>query len=167
MIAGLSDLLRHVLQDSRRQQVALREELELLDKYLAIQKVRFSDRLQVDANIPPELLQAQVPSLLLQPIVENALKHGIAKRAQGGQVRLEAARLNGHLRLSVYNDGPQLPADWQNNSLGVGLSNLVTRLRSLYGEQFEFSLASRDGRGVEASVSVPYTTEAGNGNGER
>jgi two-component sensor histidine kinase len=166
MIAGLSDLLRHVLQDSRRQQVTLREELELLDKYLAIQKVRFSDRLQVDANIPPELLQAQVPSLLLQPIVENALKHGIAKRAQGGQVRLEAARLNGHLRLSVYNDGPQLSAGWQNNPSGVGLSNLVTRLRSLYGEKFEFSLASRDARGVEASVSVPYTTQASNGNGE-
>lgn len=155
MIAGLCDLLRHVLQDSRKQQVPLREELGLLDKYLAIQKVRFADRLQVEANIPAELLQAQVPSLILQPIVENALKHGIAKRAQGGLVRIGASRLNGHLTLSVYNDGPQLAGGWDNGS-GVGLSNLVTRLRGLYGEKFEFSLASRDSRGVEASVTVPY-----------
>src|SRR5262249_52175152 len=77
MIAGLGDLLRHLLQDSRKQQVPLREELELLDKYLAIQKMRFADRLQVETNIPAELLPAQVPSLILQPIVENALKHGI------------------------------------------------------------------------------------------
>jgi LytS/YehU family sensor histidine kinase len=82
-------------------------------------------------------------------------------------VRLEAARLNGHLRLSVYNDGPQLSADWQNHASGVGLSNLVTRLRSLYGDKFEFRLASRDKRGVEASVSVPYTIGSGAESGER
>jgi two-component system, LytTR family, sensor kinase len=156
MIAGLSDLLRHVLQDSRKQQVPLREELELLDQYLAIQKVRFSDRLHIDAHIPAELLQAQVPSLILQPIVENALKHGIAKRAQGGIVRIAASRCNGHLWLSVYNDGPQLSADWKIDAAGVGLSNLVTRLRGLYGDQFEFSLASPDSSGVQALVSVPY-----------
>jgi signal transduction histidine kinase len=164
MIAGLSDLLRHVLQDFRKQQVPLREELELLDKYLAIQKVRFCDRLHIDADIPDELLQAQVPSLILQPIVENALKHGIAKRAQGGVVRIAASRLNGHLLLSVYNDGPQLSADWKIDAAGVGLSNLVTRLRGLYGEKFEFSLTSPDSHGVQASVSVPYVALPGKDN---
>ena len=161
IIAGLSDLLRHVLQDSSKQQVPLREELELLDKYLAIQKVRFSDRLHIDAHIPAELLQAQVPSLILQPIVENALKHGIAKRAQGGLVSIAASRLNGHLLLSVYNDGPELSADWKHSVSGVGLSNLVTRLRGLYGSQFEFSLASPDSGGVQASVSLPYVAASG------
>lgn len=156
MIAGLGDLLRRVLQDSDRQQVPLGEELDLLDKYLAIQKVRFSDRLRVDANIPADLLQTQVPSLILQPMVENALKHGIAKRAQGGAIRIAAARSNGHLRLTVFNDGPPLSTDWQTKGSGVGLSNLVTRLRGLYGDRFEFSLTNSERSGVLASVSVPY-----------
>jgi signal transduction histidine kinase len=156
MIAGLGDLLRRVLQDSGRQQVPLHEELDLLDKYLAIQKVRFSDRLRVDANIPADLLQAQVPSLILQPMVENALKHGIAKRAQGGAIRIAAARSNGHLSLTVFNDGPQLSAGWQTIGSGVGLTNLVTRLRGLYGDRFEFSLANSKPSGVLATVSIPY-----------
>ena len=161
MIAGLGDLLRRVLQESGKQQVPLQEELELLDKYLAIQKVRFSDRLRVDANIPTELAQARVPSLILQPMVENALKHGIAKCAQGGAICVSAARLNGHLMLTVFNDGPQLTPGWQNNGAGVGLSNLVTRLRGLYGTDFEFSLSNADSGGVRASVCVPYSAANG------
>ena len=161
MIAGLSDLLRRVLQDSGKQQVPLREELELLDKYLAIQKVRFSDRLQVDSNIPDDLLQAQVPSLILQPIVENALKHGISRRAHGGIVRITVARSNGHLDLSVFNNGPPLPANWENQGSGVGLSNLVTRLRGLYGDRFTFSLRTPKSGGVLASISLPFHLPAG------
>lgn len=167
MIAGLSDLLRHVLQDCSKQEVTLREELELLDKYLAIQKVRFSDRLHIDANIPAEFLETQVPSLVLQPIVENALKHGIAKQIQGGTVRIGASRLNGHLLLSVYNDGPPLSGDWENTASGVGISNLVTRLRGLYGDEFKFTLASSDSRGVQASVFLPYIAARGKNNQER
>ena len=156
MIAGLSDLLRRVLQESGRQRVPLHEELDLLDKYLAIQKVRFSDRLRVDSSVPAELLQAEVPSLILQPMVENALKHGIAKRPQGGEIRISASRLNGHLKLTMFNDGPQLSNAWQSNDSGVGLSILVARLRGLYGDQFEFSLSNADSGGVLASVSLPY-----------
>ena len=158
MIAGLGELLRRVLQDSARQQVPLHEELDLLEKYLAIQKVRFCDRLQVDAQIPAELLCAQVPSLILQPVVENALKHGIAKRAQGGGIRIAAARLNGHLNLTVFNDGPQLSAGWQTNGSGVGLSNLVTRLRGLYANHFDFNLSNADSGGVLASITLPYSS---------
>lgn len=157
MIAGLSDILRHLLRDSRRQQVSLREELELLEKYMAIQKVRFSDRLHVEQRVPEPLLLAQVPSLLLQPIVENSLKHGIAKRAQGGWVRIAAARENGNLMLSVYNDGPKLSPDWKATGSGVGLSNLQSRLQGLYGNRFEFELGNAASGGVEAKVSIPYT----------
>jgi LytS/YehU family sensor histidine kinase len=157
MIAGLSDLLRHVLHDSRRQQVPLGEELDVLEKYMAIQKVRFSDRLHVELNIPTDLLPAQIPSLLLQPLVENALKHGVSKWAQGGWVRIAASRENDNLTLSVYNDGPELSPDWKTISPGVGLSNLQNRLESLYGKRFQFELASAASGGVEARVSIPYT----------
>ena len=168
MIAGLGDLLRGMLKDSRKQRVPLCEELELLDKYLAIQKVRFSDRLRIETKIPPELLSAEVPSLFLQPIVENAFKHGIARRAEGGRVRIEAARLNGRLAISVYNDGPALASEWKggapgaglSNFTGVGLSNLNTRLQGLYGSEFEFHLHNRSD-GVEAAVSFPYAKSAG------
>jgi LytS/YehU family sensor histidine kinase len=123
---------------------------------MVIQKVRFSDRLQVEQNVPENLLLARVPSLLLQPIVENSLKHGIAKRAQGGWVRIAAARENGNLLLSVYNDGPKLSPDWKTTGSGVGLSNLQSRLQGLYGNRFEFALENASG-GVEAKVSIPYT----------
>jgi LytS/YehU family sensor histidine kinase len=156
MIAGLSDFLRRVLEDSNRQQVPLSEEMEFLQKYLDIQKVRFAERLQLSVDVPRELLPAQVPSLILQPMVENAVKHGIAKRTQGGSIRIAAFRSNGMLTLSVYNDGPKLPADWQNSPSGIGISNVRTRLQSLYGDRFELSMQNHDPGGVEATVSVPY-----------
>src|SRR5215475_11031651 len=106
MIAGLSDFLRRVIDESGKQQVPLGDEMEFLQKYLDIQKVRFAERLQVRVEVPKELFNAQVPSLILQPMVENAIKHGIAKRAQAGLVRIAAFRSNGMLTLSVYNDGP-------------------------------------------------------------
>lgn len=155
MIAALSDLLRQVLQESRKQRVSLADELALLDKYLAIQKVRFSDRLQVEAAVPDDLLSVQVPNLVLQPLVENAIKHGIAARAQGGLIRIAAFRLNGHVTLRVYNDGPGLSPDWRGGA-GVGLANLEARLRGLYGERFCFSLEPVGSGGVQASISVPY-----------
>ena len=135
MIVGLSEFLRRASEDSHRSQVTLAEEVEYLQRYLDIQKVRFADRLQVSVDIPAELLQAQVPNLLLQPLVENAIKHGIAKRIAGGEIRVAGARLNGSLHLSVYNDGPSLRADWQANHTGIGIDNLRTRLQILHGER--------------------------------
>lgn len=155
MIAGLSDFLRRTLDDSTRQQVPLREEMEFAQRYLDIQKVRFADRLQLSVDVPDELYPAQVPSLILQPMVENAIKHGIAKRAQGGAVRIAASRHGGVLTISVSNDGPSLPADWETARAGIGISNVRTRLRSLYGDESELSLRNRNGGGVEASVSLP------------
>jgi two-component system, LytTR family, sensor kinase len=155
-IAGLSDFLRRVLENSNRQEVSLSEEIEYLQKYLEIQKVRFADRLAVTVQIPSELLHSQVPSLILQPMVENAIKHGIAKRAQGGEIRVSAARSNGMLKLTVYNDGPAFVADRENRHSGIGISNTRTRLQTLYGQSFELSLENHGQHGVEAAVSVPY-----------
>ena len=158
MIAGLSDFLRRVVEDSDRQQVPLAEELEFAQKYLDIQKMRFAERLQVSVNVPPELLLARVPSLILQPMVENAVKHGIAKRVQGGAIRINAFRSNGTLTLRVYNDGPALPAGWEKARSGVGLSNVRTRLQNLYGNEFGLSMQNRNPGGVEISVSVPFVS---------
>jgi two-component system LytT family sensor kinase len=158
VIAGLSDLLRGVLEGSGKQQVPLREEVELLEKYIEIQRLRFSDRLQVDLDVPNELLAAQVPSFILQPLVENALKHGISKSAQGGDVQVCAARTNGTLILSVHNDGPGVSPGWEKNTCGIGISNLRTRLQSLYGQRSQFSLQNETPHGVRASVSLPFSS---------
>lgn len=154
-IAGLSDFLRHILEDSNRQQVTLSEEIDYLRKYLEIQKVRFAERLAIKVQVPTELLGSQVPCLILQPMVENAIKHGIAKRAQGGEIRVSAVRLNGMLKLTVYNDGPGLAAG-DNGRSGIGISNTRTRLQSIYGKSFELSLQNHGHHGVEAAVSVPF-----------
>lgn len=155
MIVELSDFMRRVLEDSNRQQVPLGEELEFARKYLDIQKVRFVERLQCTVNVPNDLLLAQVPTLILQPMVENAIKHGIAKRAQGGAVRILASRSNDMLTLSVYNDGPSLPANSEPHS-GIGISNIRTRLQSLYGDDFKLNMHNQAPGGVEVSVSVPF-----------
>ena len=130
MIAGLSEFLRRAAEDSHRAQVALGEEVEYLQRYLDIQKVRLGERLQVTVDIPAELLRAQVPTLLLQPLVENAIKHGISKRVAGGSVRVAGAGQNGKLRLSVYNEGPLVPADWQTTHTGVGLQTCARACKS-------------------------------------
>jgi hypothetical protein len=156
MIAELSDFMRRVLSDSNRQEVPLGEEMEFTQRYLEIQKVRFAERLQLSVDVPDELLLAQVPTLILQPIVENAVKHGIAKRAQGGQIHIAAFRSNGALTVRVFNDGPSLPASWETTQPGIGISNMRTRLRSLYGDACSLNLENHASGGVEVSVSVPF-----------
>jgi two-component sensor histidine kinase len=165
MIAELSDLLRRMLDDSRRQYVALQEEMEFARKYLDIQKVRFTDRLQISVDVPEELDRAQVPSLILQPMVENAIKHGIAKRAQGGMILIAASQRNGMLTLSVGNDGPSLPTDWDATRLGIGISNVRARLQTLYGDACDIRMRNRDAGGVEVSVSLPFAVLPSAGKG--
>jgi len=156
MIAGLSDLLRRTLKQSDAQHVPLGEEMQFLEKYLDIQKARFAERLQVSVDVPEDLTSAQVPGLLLQPIVENAVKHGISKQMRGGTIRISGHRENGALRLSVYNDGPALSADWEHTHAGVGLTNIRTRLEMLYGRAFELRMRNREPSGVEVSISLPF-----------
>jgi hypothetical protein len=165
MIAGLSDFLRRVLQDSTQQQVPLGEEMAFAQKYLEIQKVRFAERLQLSVDVPRELYPAQVPRLILQPMVENAVKHGIAKRAQGGAIRIAASCRDGMLTLSVCNDGPSLPVGWEMARPGIGMSNVRTRLQSLYGDGFELRMRNQDAGGVEVSVSLPFAVAGAGGEG--
>lgn len=162
MIAGLSDFLRRIVQDSDRQQVPLGEELEFTQKYLDIQKARFAERLQYSVDVSDDLLLAQVPSLILQPMVENAVKHGISQRVQGGAIRIAASRSNGTLNLSVYNDGPSLPAAFNEKPSGIGILNVKSRLQSLYGDAFKLSMRNQEPGGVETSISVPFVTSPAN-----
>ena len=156
MIVGLSEFLRRASDDAHRAQVTLAEEVEYLRRYLDIQKVRFGERLQVAVDIPDDLLRAQVPNLLLQPLAENAIKHGVAQRVVGGTVRVAGARRDGELCLSVYNDGPALLADWQTAHVGVGIGNLRTRLQILHGDKSGLQLRRADAGGVEVIVTLPY-----------
>jgi len=157
MIVGLSEFLRRASEDSHRSQVSLAEEVEYLQRYLDIQKVRFGERLQVSVDIPTELLRAQVPNLLLQPLVENAIKHGISKRVAGGTVRVAGTCQNGNLCLSVYNDGPSLFTDLRETHTGVGIGNLRTRLQILHGTDSGLQLRRADAGGVEVVVTLPFT----------
>jgi two-component system LytT family sensor kinase len=154
MIVGLSEFLRRATEDSHRSQVTLAEEVEYLQRYVDIQKARFGERLQFSVDIPADLLEAQVPSLLLQPLVENAIKHGVATRVAGGNVRVTGARRDGGIHLSVYNDGPSLPEDWQSNG-GVGLANLRTRLKILHGEDSDLQMRRAGADGVQVVVTLP------------
>jgi len=157
VIATLGDLLRRVLEGSEKQQVPLQQEIEFLEKYLDIQRVRFSDQVRVNLTVPDELLSAQVPSLILQPLVENAFKHGIANRSRGGEIEISAARSNGSLVLTVYNQGSQLSRNWETSASGIGITNLRTRLRNLYGAQANFNLCNAGPEGVRATVSMPFS----------
>ncbi|HKT26674.1 sensor histidine kinase [Dyella sp.] len=156
MIVGLSEFMRRASEDSHRTQVTLTEEVEYLQRYIDIQKMRFGDRLRVSLDIPAELGNAQVPNLLLQPLVENAIKHGVSKRVAGGDVRVAGTRPDGTLRLTVYNDGPWVQEDMEATSCGVGLGNLRTRLHILYGERSALQLRPLDAGGVEVVVTLPF-----------
>jgi len=158
MIVNLSDFLREVATEFDGHEVALQQEVQTLEKYLHIQEVRFAGRLQMTLHFPQELGQARVPSLLLQPLVENAIKHGISKRVQGGALHIDVSRLHDRLTLSVYNDGPPLDGapDGGAGKPGIGLSNLRNRLALLYGTHFDLQLENHAGTGVRASVTLPY-----------
>jgi hypothetical protein len=149
MIVGLSEFLRRASADSHRAQVTLAEEVEYLQRYLDIQKLRFGDRLLVNLDIPDELLDAKVPNLLLQPLVENAIKHGISKRVAGGTIRIIGTSRESTLWLTVSNDGPCTQEDLDATRTGVGLRNLRTRLQILHGDQSDLVLKRAGADGVD------------------
>ncbi len=155
MLVTLSEFMRGAATDLSRAQVTLQQEAQYLRQYLEIQKARFADHLQVSLDIPTDLLSTQVPSLTLQPLVENAIKHGISRRARGGSIRVRAATVGNTLTLSVENDGPCLSSGGPGARTGIGLVNLRTRLQILYGDAFDFSLRDRSGGGVQVVVSLP------------
>src|SRR3989454_7181144 len=147
MIARLGDFLRLTLENSNQQLVSLKEETEFLRCYLEIEQVRFGDRLTVAFELEPQTLSAQVPHLILQPVVENAIQHAIAPRATRGHINVEAKRLNSLLRLEVRDNGPGMISSGDLlGTKGVGLSNVRARLQQIYGSDFRFELMNaRDG----------------------
>jgi hypothetical protein len=155
-LARVSEFLRHLLQESGRQEVPLEEELRFATMYLGIQQVRFAERLRVDVQVAPGLGQAIVPRLILQPIVENAIKHGIARRAQPGAISIGAARNASQLLLTVYNDGPAVAAGDGAGCASIGLANVRNRLRGLHGDAAALAVANVEARGVLVSIAVPY-----------
>jgi hypothetical protein len=158
MIAGLSDLLRHVLDRGERQLVPLADELSFVERYIDLQTMRFGERLRMSIDVPLDLYGALVPTLILQPFVENAIVHGIGREVDGGLVRLRVARAGGVLTLSIYNDGPALePAGGRP---GVGLSNARGRLQALYGSACGIALRRGEPSGVETIIELPYRVES-------
>ncbi|HEX7150595.1 MAG TPA: histidine kinase [Thermoanaerobaculia bacterium] len=152
MIARLSDLLRHTLSSRGAEEVALREELAFLQKYLDIMEVRFQGRLRVTQKIAPETLEALVPNFILQPIVENALEHGVG-RTGDANIELGARRDGDDLLLHVRDEGPGLG---DSSVSGVGLTNTRARLAELYGDAASVVIASADGGGVTAELRLPF-----------
>ena len=153
MITRLSELLRHALESTDQQEAPLREEIDFLKRYLEIEETRFGDRLKIELNIPPDTEDLLVPNLALQPLVENAIQHGIEPHARPGRVTISARRDGANLLLEVRDTGNGAPAgSWRE---GVGLTNTRSRLRQLYGDRQTFELGSAPGGGFLASIRLP------------
>lgn len=160
MLTGLSELLRHSLDNIGVQEVSLRSEIEFLKTYLEIEQVRFLDRLKIRLDIAPETLQALVPNLILQPLVENAVRHGFGQQKGAGLVAVTARRENGMLEIEVRDDGAGLPPDWQleKNKTGIGIGNTQARLRQLYGDAQTFDVRRAETAGTIVVLKIPFQT---------
>jgi sensor histidine kinase YesM len=159
MVARLGDLLRISLEHEATQEVTLREELAFLQLYLEIEQARLEERLTVVMEIAPETLDARVPHLVLQPLVENAVRHGIAPRIEPGRVEISAARGTDDrfLHLEVRDDGPGVDRDVQARTRkGVGLANIQSRLEQLYDGEHRFELDNHPGGGAVVRISLPF-----------
>jgi signal transduction histidine kinase len=158
MIARLGDFLRLTLETSAAQEVPLRQEIEFLNCYLEIEHIRFGERLTTRLDVDPQVLNCRVPNLILQPIVENAIRHGVAPRAAPGHIEIRAERAGGLLRLQVRDNGRGLPetaADCRGQKGGVGLSNTRARLQQLYGAAYRFELANDPRGGAVVTLEIP------------
>jgi two-component system LytT family sensor kinase len=155
MIVRLSDLLRAALERSDSHEVTLREELKFIQRYLEIEQIRFGDRLMVKMDIAQDTLEAQVPNLILQPLVENAIRHGIEPHAKAGRIELRAQRTDGVLTLEVWDNGAGLKKNGAVQE-GVGLSNTRARLRTLHGKAHSFELRNAPEGGLRVRLSIPF-----------
>src|SRR5215470_5937242 len=162
MIARLGDFLRLTIENSEQQLVTLKEETEFLRCYLEIEQVRFGDRLTVAFELDPETLAAQVPHLILQPVVENAIQHAIAPRATPGHISIAAKRLNHSLRLEVRDNGPGITSGRDlRGAEGVGLGNVRARLNQIYAPDFRFELINGSQGGLVVLIEIPFQQNAG------
>jgi two-component system, LytTR family, sensor kinase len=157
MLVRLSDLLRMSLDNAGKQHVTLREELGFLGKYLEIEQTRFQDRLRVDIDVDENILDAEVPNLVLQPLVENAIRHGVSRIAQNGLIEITARRNGDDLILRVCDNGPGIAPQFNPvEDAGIGLSTTIARLQQLYGTHHRFSIAVRPEGGTCAEIVMPY-----------
>jgi two-component system, LytTR family, sensor kinase len=164
MVERLSALLRSSLQSGGRQLVTVDEEVALLDQYLAIEEVRFADRLRVVRRIPPSVTQASIPSLVLQPIIENSIKHGFSRRIDAGRLEIALARDQDSLVVTVEDDGPGVPPGWDlATHCGRGLKNVIERLEKLYPGAWSFTLKNRARGGAIARLRIPWQVAATDG----
>ena len=154
LITKLSGLLRRLLR-SQEHFVTLREELASIDEYLDIETVRFGPTLVVDKQIAPDTLDQMVPSMLLQPLVENSIKHGISRKVGGGRITISSERINGHTVIEVIDNGLGMTTDSPRPGTGIGLRNVDERLRVIYGANYHLKLSSTPGKGTCARIEIP------------
>lgn len=162
MITRLGDFLRLTLENSGSQEVTLQQEMEFLSCYLEIERIRFQDRLVTRMDLGDRTLFAKVPNLILQPIVENAIRHGIAPRSTPGVIEIEAKQCNGTLRIQVRDNGPGLPEHPTSQNLfkkGLGFANTETRLERLYGADHLFNLSNDPAGGLIVTLEIPFHTD--------
>ena len=157
MISRLGDLLRMILSRSETQEISLKEELEFIDNYLEIQKIRWQDRLQITTDVPVEVMNALVPVLILQPIVENALRHGISPRRDGGHLAIRASQKAGMAMIEVEDSGPGISGDYLER--GTGLRNTKERLKQRYGQNHTFTIGKGRLGGALITIGVPYSVD--------
>src|ERR1700724_2388633 len=152
MVARLGDFLRLTLENSETQEVTLDQELEFLQCYLDIELTRFQDGLRVEFDIAPETRDALTPNLILQPLVENAIRHGIAHRIEPGRVEIRSERHGDRLHIEVRDDGP----GFASNTPGIGLSNTRARLERLYGSGYVLQLSNGTQNGAVVILEIPF-----------
>ena len=167
VLARIGDLLRMTLQEGRAAAIPLSREVAFLERYLDIQQMRFADRLRVVIDVPASVGDALVPTLLLQPLAENAIRHGIEPQSSGGTLRLSASRRGEELCIELHDDGVGITADGSNGrdtaGCGVGLANTRQRLEELYGDRHHFSVTPDPQGGTVVRIRIPWQVESASG----
>lgn len=158
MTARLSELLRLTLDTRPHLEILLKEELKIVNNYLDIEKLRFADRMEVKLDIEADTEEALVPAMILQPLVENAVRHGLSRKIDKGTILISALRQNGKLELKVVDDGPGMKENQESLSNGIGLKNLRGRLNILYGDEALMVINSKENQGFEVKITLPYRT---------
>lgn len=158
MIGELGDFLRLTLKNPGAQEVSLQEELKFLRSYLEIERVRLQNRLTAKFDVDAETLDAQLPNLILQPLIENAIRYAIAPRTAPGRIEIRTRKKNGRLEIEVLDDGPGFSEDSNviTNSTGIGLSNTRARLKQMYGSKQDFQLKNRPEGGLSIHIEIPF-----------
>jgi histidine kinase/histidine kinase/DNA gyrase B/HSP90-like ATPase len=161
MLGDLSELLRRSLDSMEEQEIPLAQELEFIGGYISIEQKRFGERLRVEQSVPDELMKALVPALVLQPLVENAIRHGIEPRRGPGLISIEAKQEGKHLHLIIRDNGRGLPGADLNSSVGrgIGLANTKARLQGLYGQDQSFSFGRAAPQGCRVDIHLPFHFE--------